>query len=106
MPDDLIIVDEDIDALSEAQMMNCFMRALHAIGVEFSVEGDGIENIDVESEALLTPELRDAFEQELKQAAAAQFTSSLLLKGAILTDGVDERGNVRFIPNPEFQDEG
>lgn len=98
MTDEIMIIDDWVDALPEESHMIVFMRALSALGIPYTLKDDDIEP-EFDHDALPDHDLVNAaMNAEYRKMYAAELTSTLVAKGAITPDRVDEQGNVIFVP--------
>jgi hypothetical protein len=99
MPDQ-IMVDDIVDEFTDGQLTVCAHRAAIKLNYEVELNADGSINSDKLAEAIKLhgeqEEYLAAFTEELRYMAASQITHSLVGKGLLYEDGVDENGEVRF----------
>lgn len=96
---DKIMIDDELDAMSEGQLLVITARAVRKLGywAEFTPDGTLQIDEDVEYES---DEFFEAWEHEACLMVATQMTAQLVNDRKLYVDGVDEDGNFIFKPVP------
>lgn len=96
-PDDRMNIDAEADGLSEEAHMMAALRAMKRLGIKYQLHGDSAVLDDDELERLRDNEdFTEAYAQELALIVNQNYLDSLLAKGVIVPDGVDESGHVLY----------
>lgn len=98
MADELMIIDDWVDALPEETHMRVFARALSALGVPYTLKTDSNEPEfdmdDLPDHALIN----EAMSTEYKRLHAAELLDDMVAKGVITPDHVTEDGDIFYVP--------
>lgn len=99
MPDEIIIIDDWVDALSEETHMRIFVRALRNLGVPHTLKNDGSYEPEFDHDDLPDHDLIEAaMDEQYKKMHAAELLHSLAANGDIRPGHVDpESGEVIYV---------
>lgn len=99
---DKIMVDDEVDALSQGQLLVITARAARKLGFEADFTPEGKLKID-EGINIHSDEFLIAWEHEATLMVATHMTARMVDEGLLYVDGIDVDGNFIYKPVPGVQ---